>query len=92
MKVHVTAVKYGGFAVPTLTAYLNGSEVAWIGDGQSLDIDAPTGENELVFKAGIRKASVRFISTTDVNVSLKWNRLSGKLQVLCIGSDVKVIA
>ena len=94
MKVHITAAKFGGLsiAVPTITAYLNGSEVAWIGDGQSADIDAPAGENELDFKAGVRKTSVRFTSTGDVNVSLKWNRLSGKLQALCVGSDVKVIS
>ena len=93
MKIHVTAAKFGGLsiAVPTITAYLNGAEVAWIGDGQAVDIDAPDGENELDFKAGLRRTCIRFTSTGDVNVSLKWNRLNGKLQALCVGSAVKMI-
>ena len=91
MKVHVTAVKYGGFAVPTITAYLNGSEVAWIGDGQSVDINAPDGANTLLFKAAFRKTQVKFESASDVNIALKWNRLTGALQALCTGEAVKVL-
>lgn len=91
MKIHVTAVKYGGFVVPTITAFLNGTEAAWIGDGQSVDIDAPEGENHLRFKASLRKSEIRFNSSSDVNIALKWNRITGRLECLCTGADVKVI-
>lgn len=91
MKIHVIAVKYGGFTVPTITAFLNGTEVAWIGDGQSVEIDTPDGENHLLFKAALRKAEIRFSSSADVNISLKWNRITGRLQCLCTGTDVKVL-
>jgi len=91
MKINVTAVKYGGFVVPTITAFLNGTEVAWIGDGQLVSIDAPAGENHLLFKASLRKSEIRFTSSSDVNISLKWNRITGRLECLCTGADVKVL-
>lgn len=89
MKIHITAVKFGGFGTPTITVVLDGQEVAWLGDGQSTEIDTLPGKHTMLFSTMIRKASTRFESTQDVSISLKWNRLSGKLQTLVTGSDVR---
>jgi hypothetical protein len=91
MTIHITAVKFGGFGTPTITVYLNGTETAWIGDGQSVDISAPAGENHLLFKAAFLKKEIHFSSSLDVNISLKWNRLTKGLHILCTGADVKVL-
>lgn len=89
MKIHITAVKFSGFGTPTITVVLDGQEVAWLGDGQSTEIDTLPGKHAMLFATMIRKASVQFESTQDVNISLKWNRLSGRLQALVTGSDVR---
>lgn len=91
MKIHITAVKFSGFGTPTITVVLDGQEAAWLGDGQSAEIDAAPGKHDMLFTSMLRKTSVQFEGAQDVSISLKWNRLTGKLQALVTGSNVKTL-
>lgn len=77
--------------MPTITVVLDDQEVAWLGDGQSAEIHAAPGKHDMLFTSMLRKTSVQFESTQDINISLKWNRVTGKLQALVTGSDVKTL-
>ncbi|MPN13393.1 hypothetical protein SDC9_160714 [bioreactor metagenome] len=91
MNINITMARQGLMLGGTVTAYLNGAEAAWIGNGQSIALGAAAGENELTFKSGLRSRTIKFKSTADVNVMLKWNRVTGSLEALCTGPDVEVL-
>lgn len=90
MKINITMVRQSLLIGGTITVYLNGIETAWIGNGQSVTINAPEGENTLLFKYGLRSKKLQFTSTSDVNVTLKWNRAIGSIETLCSGADIKI--
>ncbi|MPM07937.1 hypothetical protein SDC9_54248 [bioreactor metagenome] len=90
MQIHIMMTKQ--FIISgTITIYLNDAESAWIGNGQDVILNALAGENKLLFKFGFRSKSIKFISNSDVNVMVKWNRLTGGIDALCTGADVQVL-
>jgi hypothetical protein len=91
MNINITAASQFFLMSATITAFLDGVESAWIGNGQSVIISAPAGEHELKFKANMRSRTIKFKSTADVNVMLKWSRITGSLEALCTGADVEVL-
>lgn len=74
-----------------MTVYVNGAEVAWLGNGDQETIEVEQGENHVLIKSGIRKKSIIFQANQDVTISVKWNRISGKIEALVNGADVKVL-
>jgi hypothetical protein len=88
MKINITSVRQSLMIGGTITVYLNDVESAWIGNGQSATINAQPGDNKLLFKYGPRSKVIEFTSNSDVDVTLKWNRLSGGIDALCNGVDV----
>ena len=84
MNINVTVVKQNFAMAASITALLNGNEVAWLGEGSVTPILAPDQDNTMVFKSGLRKTEVSLPAGHNYNISLKWNRMSGKLEVLCV--------
>ena len=91
MKIHVKSVAQSFLIKPVITVRLNGEERAWINCGDSEIIEAADGENTLEFSTSLRKKSVRFQAAKDVSITLKWNTISGGLEALVSGEDVKVL-
>lgn len=91
ISITLVMAKQSFLASAAVAASLNGIESAWVGDGQSVVLSVPSGKNEIVLKAGFRKRKITFSATRDVMINIKWNRLSGGLDVLCTGEDVQVL-
>lgn len=52
-----------------------------IGNGQTLRIPMTPGTHSVVFKCGIRNKIIDLTVTQDLELHLKWNRLTGSLGV-----------
>jgi len=72
-------------ASAVMTVFLNGQECAWLGNGDETVLEAPTGENTLLFRSSIRKKEIRINSGNDVQITLKWNRMWGNIEALVTG-------
>lgn len=91
MKVHIKMAKQFFLVDALMEVTLNGQECAWLGSGDEIELDAPIGQNTILFKASIRKKEIRFSSEDDVSITLKWNRVWGNIEALLVGKDVKVL-
>ena len=91
IRINITTARQNFLLAATVTVLLNGAEVAWVGEGQSVSVSAPSGNNTLQFRANLRKKTLTFVSTKDVDVTIKWNRITGALDAFCTGSDFRQI-
>lgn len=90
MNINVTVSKQSYLFCPTMNFYLDGQAVAWLGNGEKTSLSAPAGTHELQTKASLRSKTIKFTASKDVSITTRWNRISGKIEMLCTGEDVKI--
>lgn len=92
MKITVKSINQFFLASATMTIILNGVESAWLGNGEQVTLDAPEGKNRILIKSSLREKDITLEASQDVTITVKWNRISGKIETLVAGPDVKLIS
>jgi len=90
MDINITIAKQSFLLYPTMNVYLDGAESAWLGNGEKATLSVSDGRHEITVKANMRSKSVIFTASKPVNITIRWNRFSGKIELLCVGEDVKL--
>ena len=57
------------------------AKLASLGKGQSVVVEVPVGTKEIVFKSGLIKKTAKIDGNTDTAVNLKWNMITGLLDI-----------
>lgn len=91
MKVFIKTTRQPFMVGGSVKVFINGVERVWLGNGDQETLEVEQGENNILIKSGIRQKNITFSSSQDVTVTVKWNRLSGGIEALINGSDVKVL-
>lgn len=91
MKVFIKTTRQTFMVGGSVKVYINGVERAWLGNGDQEIIEVEQGENNILIKSGIRQKNITFTSNQDVTITVKWNRISGSIDALINGPDVKIL-
>ena len=66
---------------PPVNVSINNNKKLSINNGESVELELDEGNYEIVFSLHFRKKTINLKLNKDININLKWNRITGALEI-----------